>query len=210
MDTTTSPYLSTANGTATAECEGTVLVRSETTNQVIAFERVLLLPSCSKKLLPVRPLLQKGCSIRLENYDSVIIETDKGEGIMHGQIEHDSLYRMAISPVHSAHLNQTPVSSSFEVRGSGKTAASEKSFFGLPYKGSLSSGSDQFARQLQEAHCSLGHLNFDTVRKMFGLKRGDNPHCPACALARLRKEELKVHQYERSTRPNHRWHLDIA
>ena len=45
---------------------------------------------------------------------------------------------------------------------------------------------------------------------MFGLKRGDNPHCPACALARLRKEELKVHQYERSTRPNHRWHLDIA
>ena len=108
-----------------------------------------------------------------------------GKAIMHGH-EHDSLYVMAVSPVHS---DQTlPISSSFEVRG--KTVENEKSFFGLPYKGSFSSDSDQFARQLQEAHCSLGHLNFDTVRKMFGLKRGDNPHCPACALARLRKEEL--------------------
>ena len=77
-----------------------MLVRSETTNKVIAFEKVLFLPTCSKKLLPVRPFLQKGCSIRLENFDSVIIETDKGESIMHGH-EHDSLYVMAVSPVHS-------------------------------------------------------------------------------------------------------------
>jgi hypothetical protein len=62
----TKTNLSTANGTATAECEGTVLVRSETTNKIIAFENVLYLPTCSKKLMPVRPFLQKGCSIRLD------------------------------------------------------------------------------------------------------------------------------------------------
>jgi hypothetical protein len=56
----------------------------------------------------------------------------------------------------------------------------------------------------------LGHLHFDKVRKMFGLKPGPNPDCRTCGIAKQKKSKLSPHAYKRATRINERYHIDIG
>ena len=67
-----------------------------------------------------------------------------------------------------------------------------------------------FSRSLLKTHCSYGHLNFDKLRKMLGLAKGDNPECPACTMATSRQASLSKKMPDRSSRENHRMHLDLG
>ena len=55
-------------------------------------------------------------------------------------------------------------------------------------------------------------MNFDLIRKLFGLKPGTNPECAACTMGNSREGSLSKHKkpHQRSTRPNHRVHLDTG
>ena len=53
-------------------------------------------------------------------------------------------------------------------------------------------------------------MHFDKIRKLFGLKRGDNPDCATCAIANQKQTKLNAHVYTRATTVNHRIHIDIA
>ena len=85
------------------------------------------------------------------------------------------------------------------------------SLFGLPASERITNAGVDFPRRLLEAHWSYGHLQFDKLRKLLGLKKGDDPECPICTImkqkqAALADETKKV----RSTRPCHRMHMDIG
>ena len=62
-----------------------------------------------------------------------------------------------------------------------------------------------------EAHWSFGHLNFDKLRKILGLKKGDDPECPICTISKQKQAALADETKRvRSTRPCHRMYMDIG
>jgi hypothetical protein len=63
---------------------------------------------------------------------------------------------------------------------------------------------------LLEAHWAYGHIHFDKLRKLLGLKKGDDPECPTCTIAASRQKAMSKHAAERSTRVNHRMHGDVG
>jgi hypothetical protein len=67
-----------------------------------------------------------------------------------------------------------------------------------------------FARRLLEAHWAYGHLSFKKLRKLLGLGKGDDPDCAACTIANSRKKSLAKNKFDRSTRNNHRKHVDLG
>ena len=69
-----------------------------------------------------------------------------------------------------------------------------------------------FGKNLLESHWALGHMNFSLIRKLFGLKAGTDPECAACTMGNSRERPLSKSKqpHQRSTRPNHRVHLDIG
>ena len=83
------------------------------------------------------------------------------------------------------------------------------SFFGLQ-AGSFKERSKDFARRLLEAHWAYGHLHFTKLRKLLGLKAGDDPDCAACTIAMSRQKALSKVKHNRSTRVNHRVHIDLG
>jgi hypothetical protein len=171
-----------------------------------------VLPTCPKKLLPVNPFHQAGGTISFHDYDKVAVADKDGTVFMHGHVQ-DSMYKMCIEVITQQQLSTqnefNNISHSFDTAKTPVDGPSQ-TFFGLPFSGKISASSNDFAERLLEAHCALGHMNFDTVRQLFGLKKkGGNPHCAACAMNH-RKSTLKYHKYERSTHCNHRIHADIA
>ena len=83
-------------------------------------------------------------------------------------------------------------------------------FFGLKASDKISATTQDFSNRLLEAHWSYGHLHFDKLRKLLGLKKGNNPECPACTLAKSRKAALEANAYTRSSRSCHRMHMDVG
>ena len=191
------------NGYVISPCEGTVMIKCHTNGKLIECTHTLLLPDCDKKLMPARPFLKKGCTITISEADGVTMLDPNGEPFMHGR-EIDGLYYYNVSTAHPL----LPTSSKGEAEE--RFDASSSALFGLPLSGNISASGDDFVRKLTEAHQALGHMHFDKVRKLFGLKRGANPDCATCAISTQKKEHLSMHVYNRATQPNHRVHMDIA
>ena len=59
-------------------------------------------------------------------------------------------------------------------------------------------------------HWAYGHLHFTKLRKLLGLKAGDDPDCAACTMAMSRQKSLSKVRRDRSTRVNHRAHIDLG
>ena len=153
--------------------------------------------------MPCSPFVKKGCSYTLEN-DKVYLRDPEKNVILEG---HDvgGLYYYHSRTVRVADSETTPKSGAPALG----VPINHGVYFGLPSTGTVSAGATDFARRLLETHWAFGHLHFDKLRKMLGLKKGDNPDCPACTIAKSRMERLK-HTYIRSTRPNHRLHVDMG
>jgi hypothetical protein len=90
------------------------------------------------------------------------------------------------------------------------TAGSESndSYFGLQVGKTTAAGVD-FARQLLETHFSLGHLNFDSVRKLLRLGKGGNPACATCSEAKTHQGPLEVKPVK-ATHVNSKMHIDLG
>jgi hypothetical protein len=190
------------NGVVISPCEGTVMVRCHASGRLIACTHTLLLRECGKKLMPAHPFLEKECTLSMSGKRVLLLDANK-DVILDGK-EIDGLYYYNASTAHITGEAPIPLESH------GNQSEGCASFFGLPLSGKISAAGDQFARKLTEAHHALGHMHFDKVRKLFGLKRGENPDCATCAIANQKKAQLKVHEYTRATRPNYRIHIDIA
>ena len=104
--------------------------------------------------------------------------------------------------------DQLPTTDPFDVSAPTTPSDNADSFFGLPV-GRITSSGANFAKQLMETHVAFGHMKFPTIRKLFGLRAGDNPNCAACDAASLKKEPLHENR-PRATQMNYRIHMDIA
>ena len=135
--------------------------------------------------MPCSPFVKKGCSYTLEN-DKVYLRGPEKNVILEG---HDvgGLYYYHSRTVRVADSETTPKSGAPALG----VPLNHGVYFGLPSTGTVSAGATDLARRLLETHWAFGHLHFDKLRKMLGLKKGDNPDCPACTIAKSRMERLK-------------------
>ena len=155
--------------------------------------------------MPATPFIQRGCTLLLFDSDKVKLSTAEGETLLSGK-EIDGLYHFECETIDPSTLSQDqPRQSRPENSSQGRAT----SYFGLPVGQKINEAAHDFAQRLLEAHFAFGHLNFTKLRKMLHLKTGDDPHCPACAVACSRKAPLNKPP-DRSTRVNHRMHVDIG
>ena len=199
---TKNTQVTVGSGMVVSPCEGTIMVRSHANNQLLACTHALLLPDCPKKLMPARPFLKKGCTLAM-NGVSLTIHNDKSEVLLEGK-EFGGLYYFNAS---TAHLENSEV---LPVPDCSADPGPSSSFFGLPLSGKIRAVGDNFVRKLTEAHCALGHMPFDKIRKLFGLKRGPNPDCATCSIAKQKQSKLTPHLKTRSNQLHKRYHLDLA
>lgn len=186
-------------GVVTSPCVGTVRVRSLDYNHVVECNNVLFLPTCAKKLMPAYQFLNQNCEMILRKGEVHLRDKNKSN-IFSGK-EIGGLYYYRTQTVHASSLN-SPKEQPKEINST--------TLFGLPVGKHISAKSQDFGQQLLEAHWAYGHLHFDKLRKMFGLKKGDDPECPACTIAKQKQKALSDHPHTRSTRPCHRMYMDIG
>ena len=164
------------SGFVISPCVGTVMVRSHATKNLIACTNTLLLPDCGKKLMPAHPFLEKGCEMKMNKNHGVTMLDHNGKILMNGTHK-DGLYYYNVSSVRLE--GHTPLRS-FPAQDK----KSSVSLFGLPLSGHIRAAGDEFHRKLTEAHHALGHMDFNKIRKLFGLKRGENPDCATCRFSK--------------------------
>jgi hypothetical protein len=186
-------------GNVTSPCYGTVIVESLDHGCTMQCMDVLYIPECGKKLMPASPFIRKGCSLILDDYDKVNLSSKDGTPILSG-CELGGLYYFRCKTLRK----ETP-----EANPSASSPASG-SYFGLPMGKNIGAAAQDFSRRLLESHWAYGHLHFDKLRKLLGLKKGDDPECPACTIAKSRTTALSKQTYDRSTRVNHRMHMDLG
>lgn len=194
--------IAVGGGTTVSNRSGTVIIDSLNHQHRITCTNVLLLPSCSMKLMPVSTFVKKGCTVTYHNTDRVHLSSAKGDTMLTGK-EIDGLYFFRSRTVHNNTTNRT----NHDVDTAPSPEAA--SFFGLK-PGKISASAQDFPKQLYEAHCAYGHIHFDKLRKMLGLKKGDNPDCSACTIASSKARALAGQTYVRSTREGHRFHMDLG
>jgi hypothetical protein len=182
--------VATGSGNVTSTVSGTVIVKSLDHGCTIKCENVLYLPTCPQKLMPISTFVRKGCQLHMENYDEVTLLSKGGSPILSGK-EFGGLYLYRCKTVSN-------------------TSETNETYFGLPAGQSANSTSQDFGQRLLEAHWAYGHLHFTKLRKLLGLAKGDDPDCASCTIAMSRKSALSKEKYTRSTRINHRKHLDIG
>jgi hypothetical protein len=142
---------------------------------------------CAKKLMPISPFTLKGCTLSV---DTAVRLTDSHNRPMLTGFQQGGHFFFPCETVGASHTNDI--------------------FFGLPADHTKYSTSDtDFAQRLLEAHYALGHVAFAKVRKFLGLGPGENPRCHICAVA-LSKTAPLPKTTPRSTRINHRMHIDLA
>ena len=192
----TPTVVAVGSGNVTSPMTGDVLVRSLDHDVIIKCTDVLLLPDCVNKLMPASPFVRKGCTIAMSPPDRVILTTRDGSPLFTG-VEHSGLFYYNSETLHS------------EAAPDMKPEEQSYAFFGLRV-GAIREGAADFGKRLQQAHWAYGHLNFQKLRKILGLKPGDDPDCAACTIANARRKTLSKTRHDRSTRPNHRLHLDVG
>jgi len=200
--------IAVGNGSYTCTQQGTVLVRSAA-GQTIACSNVLYMPKCGKKLMPATPFVRKGCNLTLYDNDKIKLCTAEGKAILTGK-EIEGLYYFECKTIHPSTIS--PVKGGafeFDECPPAGSAPAANSYFGLQVGTKINEAANDFAQRLLELHFAHGHLNFTKLRKLLGLKAGDDPHCAACAVAQSRKAPLNK-MPDRSTRVNHRMHGDIG
>jgi hypothetical protein len=203
-------------GNTSSPCYGDVLVESLPHNLTVLCRDVLLMPECKKKLMPASTFIKKGCSLTFSGLNKVSLTDPEGRPIFSG-IEIEGIYFYQSRTISGRLKSQQQQASHHHGEGdAGEPPAGTRapspwhfSFFGLPTSGNIKASGLDFAKQLLEAHWAYGHLNFTKLRKLLGLKPGDNPDCLACTMATSRQEALKQ-DYVRSTRVNHRMHMDLG
>lgn len=178
------------SGDVTATMSGTIIVKSLDHGCTIKCEHVLYLPHCGQKLMPSSIFIRKGCQLRLGNYDEVTLSSKEGVPILSGK-EFGGLYFYRCKTVSN-------------------TSEANETYFGLPAGQPVNSSSQNFGQRLLEAHWAYGHLHFTKLRKLLGLAKGDDPDCASCTIAMSRKAALSKGKFTRSTRINHRKHVDVG
>ena len=196
-----STIVAVGGGNVTSPCHGTVLVKSLDYGCTMQCMNVLYIPECGKKLMPASPFIRKGCSLVLDDYDKVNLRAGDGTPILSG-CELGGLYYYRCKTLHKA--VETPAANS-----NARNPASD-TFFGLPMGKNIGTAAQDFSRRLLESHWAYGHLHFDKLRRLLGLKKGDDPECPACTLAKSRKTALSKKTHKRSTHVNHRMFMDLG
>ena len=200
-----STKVAVGNGSYTCDQQGTVLIRSAA-GQTIACSNVLYMPKCGKKLMPATPFVRKGCKLTLYDNDKIKLCTAEGKTVLTGK-EIEGLYYFECKTIDPSTISPVEVGTQC-VPPPGSAPAADN-YFGLHVGGKISEAANDFAQRLLESHFAYGHLNFTKLRKLLGLKAGDDPHCAACAVAQSRQAPLNKTP-DRSTRVNHRMHGDIG
>ena len=191
----TPTVVAVGGGSVTSPCYGTVIIEGLDHNVTIRCENVLYIPQCKKKLMPVSPFVRKGCSIAIGDFDKVYLRSSDGSPMLSGK-EIGGLYFFKCSTLRGKSASEgNPFS---------------ETFFGLPTGNKDRVHAQDFPRRLLESHWAYGHLHFDKLRRLLGLKKGDNPECPTCTTANSRKGALAKKSINRSTRVHHRWWLDLG
>ena len=205
-----STVVAVGSGNVTSPAYGDVFVSSPDNDVLIRCTDVLLLPDCATKLMPATPFTRAGCTITFGG-NRVALNAADDSPIFSGQ-EVDGLFFFHSETVHQPYEqpDQQPDHAQGQVTG---ILESWATFFGLPVgRKTVTPERPDFGKNLLESHWALGHMNFNLIRKLFALKPGTNPECAACTMGNSRERPLsktkKPHQ--RSTRPNHRVHLDIG
>jgi hypothetical protein len=176
-------------GATSSPQHGTVLLRSTVHKRIVCAKNVLFMPLCAKKLMPVSPFTMKGCSLTVT---STVALSDSHDRPLFTGFQQGGLFYFPCEVVKDSNCKSNDV------------------FFGLPADPTkYSTSSADFPQRLLEAHFALGHLAFPKVRKFLGLKDGENPRCTTCAVALSRTAPLPK-TTQRSTRINHRIHLDLG
>ena len=190
-------------GRITSKFVGTVRVRSldhgKGTGHIIECNDVLYIPTCGKKLMPASNFVRKGCTLKFSDLDKVHLTDKHNAPILSGK-EDGGLYFFHCETEYQHTTKHDDI----------KTIQSSAVFFGLPAGHNSTPASADFAKKLLESHWAFGHLNFTKLRKLLGLKKGDDPSCPACTIANARKKAASKNAYSRSTRVNHRIHVDVG
>jgi hypothetical protein len=205
-----STVVSVGSGSVTSPMSGTVRVQSLDHGCLVECRDVLYLPDCEKKLMPVSTFVKKGSSLLINDTDKINLTARNGSSIFSGR-EFDGLYHYRCKTVLNSQQVETKATPANETYfGFPNVTPTQKpdAYFGLAVGDKISASSQDFGKRLLEAHWAYGHLHFDKLRKLLGLKKGDDPDCPACTIARSRQTALSKEKYDRSTRPNHRTHAD--
>ena len=195
------------NGTYVVKKQGDVVVENHM-GKTIRCTKVLFMPNCAKKLMPMSPFDQAGCKLEIIE-GNINLSSAKGESILRGK-QIDGLYYFQVKTISPKDfLNRPIIQPELKTIHSPVTSNVPSNYFGLPLGSIIQTTANDFAQKLLETHQAFGHLHFSKIRSVFGLKKGDNPHCPACAVAGSRKAPLDKIP-DRSTRINHRIHVDIG
>ena len=199
-------HVSVGGGIIVSPCYGSMLIRSHETGEIIECRKTLLLPECDKKLMPVAPFLDKGYRLVIDHANGASMVHIKSGKILFTGKEVEGLYHFHCS-VH--HVTPTSTDVVRSTQNTVSSASKSAAFFGLPTSGHIKADGAEFAGNLTDAHCALGHMDFEKVRWLYCLKKGENPSCPICAIAKQKKGGSTMPIVLRSTRINHRIHMDI-
>ena len=183
--------IAVGGGKVTSPGYGNILVQSLDYGCTTQCKRALLLPHCEMKLMPVTVFVRLGCSITMKD-NEVHLLSREGSSIFSGK-DIGGLYMY-----HSKTVSHKP----------SQQKSKPTALFGLPV--GKKPNSQDFPQRLLETHWCYGHLHFSKLRKLLGLGKGDDPDCASCAIAKSRKIALSKTRENRSTRINHRIHLDIG
>ena len=197
------------SGNVTSPLSGTVLVESLDHSCLVECRDVLYLPSCGKKLMPVSTFVSKGSSLIINNYDKIKLTSKNGSSIFSGR-EFDGLYYYRCKTIQNTKQQQGMVALEAKRTADQPVHAKADLHFGLAVGDKINAAAHDFGKRLLEAHWAYGHLHFDKLRKLLGLKKGDNPDCPACTIANSRQQTLAKVKHDRAERVNYRKHLDIG
>ena len=183
-------------GNVTSTCTGTIQIRSIDHGHVIECHDVLLLPTCAKKLLPAFQFVSKGCKLTYKD-NTVTLVDQQDHAVLSGK-EFGGLFYFHCETVRDWTDRSLPPD------------VQSAALFGLPVCKNISAKSVDFSRKLLEAHWCYGHMHFDKLRKMFKLGKGNDPDCAVCTITKQKQLALSDHPHTRSTRQNHRMHMDVG
>jgi heme/copper-type cytochrome/quinol oxidase subunit 2 len=164
------------SGNATSNLHGTVIVRAAS-GKTIACTNVLYMPACGKKLMPASPFIRRGCKLSFYDSNKVRLSSSEDDIIFEGK-EIDGLYYFESKTATTNFKKNDSAHSDISDTFKGDSSKYNFASFGLPVGKKISETANDFHLRLLEVHQAYGHLHFDKLRKLLGLKAktGENPH----------------------------------